>query len=148
MPRDLVAQILTAYPVLHHAVRQREVRASAGASVSAHQATILAQLDVEGGRALTEVATAMGVSLPTMSLMIDRLARAGLVDRRRDQSDGRRVSLRLTEAGVRTARSRSLIDRERVQALLARLAPADRAAGVRGLLKLARAARGLPPQSE
>ena len=41
MPRDPVALVLAAYPVLHHALRQRDVRAVGPGRVSAHQATVL-----------------------------------------------------------------------------------------------------------
>lgn len=140
MPRDPVAQILSAYPVLHHALRQRDVKGS-GARVSAHQATVLAQLGSTEGTTMTELAGLMGVALPTMSLLVDRLAGAGLVRRDRDPDDGRRVLLRLTEAGTRAVRGRSLLDPDRVRTLLATLTPSERTAGVDGLLTLARAAQ-------
>lgn len=144
MPRDPVTQVLTSYPVIHHALRQREVQAG-GAGVSAHQATVLAQVDGAAGKTLTELAAAMGVALPTMSLTVDRLVAGGWLERARDPADGRRVSIRLTEAGQRMIKTRSLIDPERVRALLASLTPAERAAGVLGLTTLARAAQRLAP---
>ncbi len=148
MPKDPVAQLLTAYPVLHHALRKREERGSrlAGGTVTDHQVTLLAQLDQAAGGTMTELAVAMGVALPTMSLSVDRIEGLGLVKRERDVADGRRVILRLTEAGARLVRGRSLIDPVRVRALLALLTPADRSAGIDAFVTLARAAQrlGLP----
>lgn len=144
MPKDPVAQLLTAYPVLHHALLQREVRGGpGGATVTAHQLTLLAQLDQAVGRTMTDLAVAMGVALPTMSLSVDRMEGLGLVKRERDPGDGRRVALRLTEAGGRLARTRSLLDPVRVRALLASLSPAERTAGIEAVVVLARAAQRL-----
>ena len=141
MLRDPAAQLITAYPILHHALRQREQVGQGGERVSAHQATVLAHLDAEAGQTLTELANALGVALPTMSLLMDRLVRAGMVRRERDPADGRRVALRLTEAGVSIVAAQSMLDPAGVRALLATLSAREREAGVEGLLTLARAAR-------
>jgi DNA-binding MarR family transcriptional regulator len=83
----------------------------------------------------------MGVALPTMSLLVDRLTKAGLIRRERNPDDGRRVSLRLTAAGERVRLGHSLIDPGKVRTLLGLLAPDERVLGVEGLTTLARAAR-------
>jgi DNA-binding MarR family transcriptional regulator len=72
-------------------------------------------------------------------LTIDRLARGGYVVRRRDPSDGRRVSLLLTKAGARIKSEKSVLDPERVAAMLAQLTPTERRAAIQGLALLARA---------
>ncbi len=141
MASDPVTQLMAAYPIVHHALRQREHAGQGGERVSAHQATVLAHLDADHGQTLTELAAALGVALPTMSLLMDRLVRSGLVHRERDPADGRRVALRLTEAGVSIVQEQSVLDPTRVRALLATLSARDRAAGVDGLITLARAAR-------
>jgi DNA-binding MarR family transcriptional regulator len=141
--RDPTLRLLAAYPVLHHALRQREVPDGAGGRVSPHQATVLAHLDKSAAQTLSELAAAVGVAMPTMSLLVDRLVHAGLIRRERDSDDRRRVALRLTAAGDRAAAARSLVDPERVRALLASLAPGERAASVEGVVTLANAARRL-----
>ncbi len=147
VPKDPVAQLLTAYPVLHHALRQRDLRGAgpAGAKVTAHQITLLAQVDQAAGRTMTDLALAMGVAPPTISLSVDRMERLGLVKRERDPADGRRVILRLTDAGLKLARGRSLLDPVRVRALLAVLSPAERSAGIDAFVTFARAAQRLGP---
>jgi DNA-binding MarR family transcriptional regulator len=82
----------------------------------------------------------MGVTASTMSLAIERLVRQRYVLRARDPRDGRRVHLRLTEAGGRIKQASSVLDPARVRALLRHLSPAERADGLRGLSLLARAA--------
>lgn len=144
MPRDALARILASYPVVHHACRRRAI-AAAGRRISAHQAAVLARLDRRTGVTLTALAAAIGVALPTMSLLVDRLVRAGLVRRERDPADRRRVLLRLSAAGDRIRASHSLLDPERVRALLAVMTEAEQAAGAEGLAALADAVRRLPP---
>lgn len=51
------------------------------------------------GRALLELAEATLISPPSMVGVVDRLARSGLVERRRSQSDRRVVRVFLTERG-------------------------------------------------
>ncbi len=146
MALDPHGRLLALYPVVHHALRQREVT-EAGQRLSAHQATVLAHLDRATSHTLTELAGAIGVALPTMSLLVNRLVDLGFVRRERDPGDRRRVALRLTAAGLRAAAARSLLDPERVRALLDLLSPDERAAGVDGLATLAKAARRLPSRS-
>jgi len=143
MPSDPVRQVVDALPVLHHAVRSRADRRTGEGQVSDHQVTVLGQLDRAEPSTLTELAGRMRVALPTMSLLVERLVRAGLLRRDRDTADRRRVLLRLSAAGGRLLAGRSSIDAGRVRALLAGLTPAERAAGVEGLTTLARAARRL-----
>ena len=142
MSRDPVGVVLASYPVVHHALKPR-APSEAGAPVSEHQATVLAHLDRGEPRTLTELALAMRVALPTMSLLIDRLSGAGLVRRDRDPKDRRRVRLRLSAAGERVVAGRSLVDPDRVRALFAVLDPAERIQSAEGLATLARAARRL-----
>ena len=51
------------------------------------------------GRALLELAEATLISAPSMVGVVDRLARSGLVERRRSQSDRRVVRVFLTSRG-------------------------------------------------
>ena len=142
MAADPVARVLRTYPVLHNACRQRQTPGARGRGrVSSHQVSVLAQLDRRTSCTVSVLAAAMGVSLPTISLLVDRLARAGLIRKDRDPSDRRRIQLRLTAAGERVVQSRSLLDPDRVRVLLASLTPDELTLGVEGLATLARAAR-------
>jgi len=141
---DSVALVVAAYPVIHQACRQRGVTAPGrGPTISPHQATILSHLDRREGVTLTELAQAMEVALPTMSLTVTRLETEGLVRRERDAADRRRTALRLTAAGERLRLAASLLDPDRVRTLLDSMTPEERSAGVAGVLALARAARSL-----
>ena len=142
-----VEAVLAAYPALHLAWRRRAVQDRAtGRRLSNHQAGILDQLDPLEPVPVGTLAHRLRVTPATISIQLNRLVRLRLVARERDDGDGRRVLIRLTDAGVRIRAQRSLIDPERVRAALSRLDAAPREAAVAGLAALAEAARELPEQ--
>jgi len=140
-PRALdVRRVLDHYPRIFFACHTRHVRdPESGRELSAHQASILDHLDEVDPISTTALADHMGVTVATMSLAIDRLERRGYVRRERDATDGRRVLLRATKAGVRLREATSVLDPARVEQVLSHLAPADREAALHGLALLARA---------
>jgi DNA-binding MarR family transcriptional regulator len=56
------------------------------------------------GLSLAELAAEEGISPPALSGHVDRLERAGLIERVRSSEDRRRVGLRLTDEGTRLLR--------------------------------------------
>jgi DNA-binding MarR family transcriptional regulator len=72
--------------------------------VTARQATLLWLVKRSPGLSLAELAAEEGISPPALSGHVDRLERAGLLERVRSTQDRRRVGLRLTDEGVRLMR--------------------------------------------
>jgi len=72
--------------------------------VTARQATLLWLVKRSPGLSLAELAAEEGISGPAMNGHVDRLERAGLIERVRSTQDRRRVGLRLTEDGARLLR--------------------------------------------
>ncbi|MCP2336689.1 MarR family winged helix-turn-helix transcriptional regulator [Actinomadura rupiterrae] len=73
-------------------------RVNADQAVTSQQASVLGSL--EGGpRRMTELAAEHGVKLPTMTALVNRLERDGLVARGRDASDARVVTAGITREG-------------------------------------------------
>jgi DNA-binding MarR family transcriptional regulator len=72
--------------------------------VTARQATLLWLIRGTPGLSLRELAELERISPPALSGHVDRLERAGLVERVRSTSDRRRVGLRLTPDGERLQR--------------------------------------------
>jgi len=140
MSENAVRQVMELYPRIYFACHTRHVRdPRTRRLLSAHQASILDHLDEHEPLALVDLAHHMGVTPSTMSLNIERLVRRGYVSRERAAEDGRRLKLRITRSGVRLREAKSVLDPVRVRALLARLSPAQREAGIHGLALLARA---------
>jgi MarR family transcriptional regulator, organic hydroperoxide resistance regulator len=136
-----VATLMQSYPKIYFACHTRHVQdEETGQRLSAHQASILDHLDEVDSTSMLMLAGHMGVTASTMSLTVDRLVRAGYVTRDRDILDARKVALRLTKDGARVKERKSVLDRELVSAMLGRMKPKDRAAGLAGLELLAKAA--------
>jgi DNA-binding MarR family transcriptional regulator len=72
--------------------------------ITARQATLLWLVKRGPGLSLAELAGEEGISAPAMSGHVDRLERAGLLERVRSSDDRRRVGLRLTDEGERLMR--------------------------------------------
>ncbi|MGH3127261.1 MAG: MarR family winged helix-turn-helix transcriptional regulator, partial [Gaiellaceae bacterium] len=72
--------------------------------ITARQATFLWLVKRRPGLSLAELAAEEGISPPAMSGHVDRLERAGLLERERSSDDRRRVGLKLTEDGQRLLR--------------------------------------------
>ena len=85
----------------------------------------------------------LGVAPSTLSAAIARLSELGYLTSKPNDTDRRKRELRLTARGAEAIASTSVLNAERVQALLNKLKPDERKAAVRGLAILARAARKL-----
>jgi len=87
--------------------------------VTTRQVTLLWLIRGHPGLSLRELAAEERISPPALSGHVDRLVKAGLVERVRDEGDRRRVGLTLTAAGgavlkrVRARRTTWLADRLR-----------------------------------
>ena len=134
-------RLVELYPRIFFACHTRRVPDPKTRRVlSSHRASILDHLDEVEPTPVMQLAMHMGVTASTMSISLDRLERQGYVRRTRDKDDARRVGIRLTRAGVRIKEAQSLLDPERVEAMLAHLSPAEQASAIEGLALLARAA--------
>jgi DNA-binding MarR family transcriptional regulator len=89
--------------LLHLNRRLRKELAPLG--ITGGQASLLWAIRTHAGIGVRELAELEGVSAPAMTAYVDRLEAAGLVARRRSESDRRRVELDLTEQGARVLRS-------------------------------------------
>ena len=69
--------------------------------VTSRQVTLLWLIRHHPGMSLRELAAEERISAPALSGHVDRLERAGLIERARDDADRRRVGLTLTEEGAR-----------------------------------------------
>jgi DNA-binding MarR family transcriptional regulator len=138
---DAVQQVLDHYPRIFFACHTRHRRdPQTRRLLSQHQASILDHLDDVEPTNLMDLARHMGVTPSTMSLSVERLVRRRYVVRVRDPRDRRRLQLRLSPAGVRVKEAAQVLEPARVRGMLAQLAKEERAAALRGLALLARAA--------
>jgi DNA-binding MarR family transcriptional regulator len=98
---ELVASDLR--PILLRLARELR-RETEQLGVTGYQATLLWLVKRSPGLSLAELAAEEGISAPAMSGHVDRLERAGLLERVRSTEDRRRLGLELTEVGAKLLR--------------------------------------------
>lgn len=84
--------------VAHKRVQQW-VRATSDGGTAARHGLLMAVRDDDAGVPLGDVGRALDLSASSLSGLIDRMNRSGLVERVPDSDDGRAFRLRLTAAG-------------------------------------------------
>jgi DNA-binding MarR family transcriptional regulator len=104
MINDVIADPLAVANRLRPALLRlaRELRhETESLGLTSRQATLLWLIRSHPGLSLRELAAEERISPPAISGHVDRLVKAGLVERTRDEGDRRRVGLDLTEEGAR-----------------------------------------------
>ena len=144
MPDDDVFEVQRLYPQIYLACHADHVRAASTKwRISSQDASILVHLDRESGLSPRTLAAHLGVAASTLSASIARLAELGYLTSEPNETDRRKRELRLTPRGAEAISSTSVLNAERVQALLNKLKPDERKSAIRGLALLAEAARRL-----
>lgn len=98
------------------------------ADLSASAAFAMNRVGREGPIRLTTLAAKEGVSQPSMTQLIQRLVRLGLVTRLADPDDGRAALIGITRQGQALLDDRKRIRRERLTALLERVTLEEKSA--------------------
>ena len=93
----------------------------------------------EGSSAASGLADRLAVRRPSITAVIDGLVARGLVDRRQEDTDRRRVSLRLTEEGARILAEADRALDAHLEAIAANLPAKEEATALRSLLLWGRA---------
>lgn len=99
MTTPLVLETLQKFRIIIGAVRQHSQALEAACGISGAQVWVLASIADVPDITVSQLSQALSVHVSTASNLLDKLARAGLVERIRSEEDRRVVRLRLTEAG-------------------------------------------------
>jgi DNA-binding MarR family transcriptional regulator len=105
-------------------VLTRVVFAKLDVPLSRSEASVLARLEA-GPQRITALAELDGLAQPTVTLMVKRLARAGLVGRQQSPADGRVVLVSLTAEGRKALSLVRVRYRQRLRNCLADLSTED-----------------------
>jgi DNA-binding MarR family transcriptional regulator len=144
MANDDVYEVQRLYPQIFVACHTDHVRAvSTKWRVSSQDASILVHLDRELGLSPRALAGHLGVAPSTLSAAITRLYKLGYLTSKPNEKDRRKREIRLTARGAEAISSTSVLNAERVRAMLSKLNPGERKEALRGLALLAEAARRL-----
>ena len=95
---ECARQILEIVPLVMAAIRN-EIRSHRGSELSVPQFRVLIFLNRHEGASLSDIAEHIGLTLPSMSKMIDGLLARNMVTRHMHLEDRRRVTLALTALG-------------------------------------------------
>lgn len=95
---DTAHQVLEVVPVVMRTIRT-EFRGGRSSDLSVAQFRTLAYIKNNDGASLSELATHIGLTLPSMSKLIDGLVIRGFVTRNSHSEDRRRICLQLTTTG-------------------------------------------------
>lgn len=99
MTTPLVRDTLEKFRLIVGAVRQHSRALEAACGISGAQVWMLASIAEEPDITVSRLSQTLSVHISTASNLLDKLARAGLVERLRGEEDRRVVRLRLTDAG-------------------------------------------------
>jgi DNA-binding MarR family transcriptional regulator len=124
-PASLVARILDDYDVILQCAAGRHVPEFLAIDVTMSQAKVLHLLAAKGRVGMSELAAAMGVALPTMTGVVDRLVEQELVQRLESPDDRRLVLVALTRRGEALLESFREVGRSELRRLLGELDPAS-----------------------
>ena len=144
MSADDVYEVQRLYPQIFIACHKNHVRAASTKwKLSSHDSAILSHLNRERGSSPRSLAKHLGVAPSTLSASIKRLENLGYLTCDAPANDKRRREIRLTNHGQEAMSATSVLDRERVNAMLRKLKASDRREALKGLALLAQAARAL-----
>jgi len=129
---ECAREILDDVPLAMRSIRA-QLRKSGAIEVSIPQFRTLVFISRHSGASLSDAADHIGLTLPSMSTMIDGLVTRNLVIRRTDPHDRRRMTLTLTERGRTTLRGARESTLTYLSELLRNIPTSDRATLVRGM---------------
>lgn len=124
---------------VNHALQAASKRMERDLGVTGPQRMVVRALGTSPGMTPGQVAQALHLDPGTITGIVDRLDRAGLVRRAVDPHDGRRSLLALTQQGKQLAARQAGSIEERAAVALATLAPEESQAACRALAAVAAA---------
>jgi MarR family transcriptional regulator, organic hydroperoxide resistance regulator len=142
--RVAVEELQRYYPQIYLACHTRHIRAaSTRYRLSAKDSSLLVHLSKTQPRTASELAAHMGIGASTLSAAIGRLAGLGYLRRDPSRNDRRVASLTLTEEGAKAMAATSVLDANRLAALMSLLTDEERKSAVEGMRLLASASSRL-----
>jgi DNA-binding MarR family transcriptional regulator len=129
---ECAKEILETVPLVMRTIRH-ELRKHAAKELSVAQFRTLNFLSRHRGASLSEVAEHIGLTLPTMSTLIDGLVIRNFAVRKTHPKDRRRMLLELTDRGQATLRTARDATRDYLAGLLEPLSSDDRTTVVRSM---------------
>ncbi len=128
-------ELMDVVPLVSRVIRA-EMRQHRGPDLSVPQFRTLAFVGRRPGTSLSDVAAHIGLTLPSMSRLVDGLVKRELLLRLQHHADRRRITLTLTAHGQATLASTRQVVQEQLAQTLETLSPEQREIVVQGMLTL------------
>ncbi len=125
-PQETAAELLDVVPQVMRILRA-QVRRHRTADLSVPEFRTLGFLNRHAGASLSDVADHIGLALPSMSKLVDKLVERKLMTREFDTGDRRRVTLALTGRGRSILQAAHATTQAYLAETLSTLSPAERA---------------------
>lgn len=142
----VVDEVVAGYEALMHRLAESHAPEFLEIDVTMPQAKLLYLLAASGDLHMSDIVARLGVSLSTVSGLVDRVVDHGLATRRDDPADRRQVVVGLTPAGADFIDRFRELNARQMRELLAVLDDADLALLRDALAALTRAAARVAPQ--
>ena len=142
---DVVDQVIAGYEALMQHLADSHAPEFLEIDITMPQAKLLYLLGASGDLHMSDIVARLGVSLSTVSGLVDRIVDHGLATRREDRVDRRQVVVALTPAGAEFVDRFRELNARQMRELLAVLDDADLASVRDALAALERAAVRLAP---
>ena len=134
-PDETAGELLDVAPRVMRVVRD-QMRCHRAAVLSVPEFRTLGFLNGHAGASLTDVADYIGLTLPSMSKLVDGLVERKLVTREFDPADRRRVTLALTPRGCAVLQAAHALTQAYLAEVLSALSPTGRATVVQAMRML------------
>jgi DNA-binding MarR family transcriptional regulator len=132
LPDECAHEVLDVVPMAMRVIR-KNLREHGTQLLSVPQFRTLLFISRNEGSSLSEVGDHIGLTLPSMSALVDGLVARNFVVRRTRQDDRRRVDLTLTEKGETTLHLARKETQEYLKQRFAGLSESERGAVVKGM---------------
>ncbi len=129
---QVACEVLEVVPLIMRAIRE-QMRGHRAAEVSVPQFRALGFLERHEGASLTDVADHIGLTLPSMSKLMDGLVERKLAKREFDTLDRRRVTLGLTPRGRAVLQAARDSTHAYLAEVLVHLSPSERSTVVEAM---------------
>jgi len=131
-PDECAQEVLDVVPLAMRVIRKK-LREHGTQLLSVPQFRTLLFISRNEGASLSEVADHIGLTLPSMSALVDGLVTRNFVTRRTHRDDRRRIDLALTQQGETTLRSAWNATQDYLKGRFDRLPETERVTIVRGM---------------
>jgi DNA-binding MarR family transcriptional regulator len=129
---ECAREVLDVVPLAMRAIR-KQLRQHGTALLSVPQFRTLLFISRNKGASISEVAEHIGLTLPTMSTLVDGLVTRNFVSRKAHRDDRRRMDLTLTQEGETTLEAARKGTQKYLKERISRLSEAERATLVKGM---------------